>query len=222
MAIHKLSNMALNDDLPPAQQLKALELVGKMTEVSLFTERRELVHTLDASSLKDKLMEAVQLAINNSKSLQMKTKRSAEQLLKEISLEDEVTDVAYIDAEKNIGIEKEDAIDSDLKATSISAVATGSISPISDPPPSATTPFLTEPDAGHLHSISHKELPSKSVTLTPVTVTNSLESDTCNELSINPNELIPIGKGEGVSKIVWTEKESPIETPPSTFSNQKG
>lgn len=221
MAIHKLSSMALNDDLPPAQQLKALELVGKMTEVSLFTERRELVHTLDASSLKDKLMEAVQLAIHNSKSLHMKTKRSAEQLLKEISLETEVTDVAYIDAEKDIGTLEETVIDSDSNSTSDSEVATGSISPISDPPPSATTPFLAVRDAGHLHSISHKESPS-NLTLTPVTVTNPLESDTYKELSINPNDLIPIGKGEGVSKILWTEKESPVETPPSTFSNKKG
>ena len=219
MAIHKLSSMALNDDLPPAQQLKALELVGKMTEVSLFTERRELVHTLDASSLKDKLMEAVQLAINNSKSLHMKTKRSAEQLLKEISLETEVTDVAYIDAEKDIGTLEETVIDSDSKATSDSEVATGSISPISDPPPSATTPFLAVRDAGHLHSISHIQSPT-NLTLTPVTVTNPSESNTCEVLSINPNQLIPMG--EGVSNPNWVEKDTVLKTPPSSFSNQKG
>jgi phage terminase small subunit len=219
MAIHKLSSMALNDDLPPAQQLKALELVGKMTEVSLFTERRELVHTLDASSLKDKLMEAVQLAIHNSKFLHMKTKRSAEQLLKEISLETEVTDVAYIDAEKDIGTLEETVIDSDSNSTSNSSIPDPSILPISDPPPSATTPFLAVRDAGHLHSISHKESPS-NLTLTPVTVTNPLESDTCEKLSINPSDLIPMG--EGVSKILWTEKESTVEPPPSKFSNQKG
>jgi len=85
LAIHKLSNMALNDELPPAQQLKALELVGKMTEVALFSERREIVHTLDSNTLKAKLMDAVQLAIKNSKTIQARTKKTAQELLAELS-----------------------------------------------------------------------------------------------------------------------------------------
>lgn len=216
MAIHKLSSMALNDELPPAQQLKALELVGKMTEVALFTERRELVHTLDSATLKAKFMEAVQMAIANSKSIRQSTKQTAQQLLAEIS-----DPVDVVSREVHEDASKDD--EEHLQEFSISETGdTGSSFPISDPPPSATTPFLTDSDAGHLHSIPHKESPSESVTLTPVTVTNPLESKTSDELSINPNMLIPIGKGEGVSKILWTEKDVSIETPPSTFSNQKG
>jgi len=207
MAIHKLSSMALNDDLPPAQQLKALELVGKMTEVALFTERRELVHTMDSNTLKSKLMEAVQLAIQNSNSLRVSTKRTAEQLLAEIS---------YVDIPQSISISSEDH--SLIEETS---VGTGSESPISDPPPRGMTPFLPEADAGHLHSISHIQSPT-NLTLTPVTVTNPLESNTYEELSINPNDLIPIGRGEGVQNPNWQEKNTVLETPPSSFSNQKG
>ena len=147
MAIHKLSSMALNDELPPAQQLKALELVGKMTEVALFTERRELVHTMDSNTLKSKLMEAVQLAIQNSNSLRTSTKKTAEQLLAEIS---------YVDIPQSISISSEDH--SLIEETS---VGTGSESPISDPPPRGMTPFLPEADAGHLHSIhtfNHKQI----------------------------------------------------------------
>jgi len=97
MAIHKLSNMALNDDLPPAQQLKALELIGKMSEVSLFTHRAEIIHTVDSNSLRVKLMEAIQVAIQRSQSIHVKTKRSAQELLDEINNVEEPIDVNYVD-----------------------------------------------------------------------------------------------------------------------------
>jgi phage terminase small subunit len=213
MAIHKLSSMALNDDLPPAQQLKALELVGKMTEVALFTERRELVHTMDSNTLKSKLMDAVQLAIKNSSSLRVSTKRTAEQLLAEINDPvDVVSREVHDDGDQD---DQEQSQEDSISET----VATGSESPISDPPPSATTPFLPVLDADHLHSISHIQSPT-NLTLTPVTVTNPSESNTYEELSINPNQLIPMG--EGVQNPNWVEKDTVLETPPSSFSNQKG
>jgi hypothetical protein len=213
MAIHKLSSMALNDDLPPAQQLKALELVGKMTEVALFTERRELVHTMDSNTLKSKLMEAVQLAIKNSSSLRVSTKRTAEQLLAEIN---DPVDVVSREVHDD-GIEDNQ---DDNQETSISETGdTGSSFPISDPPPRGMTPFLPEAHAGHLHSISHIQSPT-NLTLTPVTVTNPLESNTYEELSINPDMLVPIGRG--VQNPNWVEKDTVLETPPSSFSNQKG
>jgi hypothetical protein len=56
LAIHQLTQHALNEDCPPAQRIKALELIGKMTEVALFTERREIVQTTDAAQIKDRLM----------------------------------------------------------------------------------------------------------------------------------------------------------------------
>jgi len=218
MAIHKLSSMALNDDLPPAQQLKALELVGKMTEVALFTERRELVHTMDSTTLKSKLMEAVQLAIKNSNSLRVSTKRTAEQLLAEIN---DPVDVVSREVDDDQDQDDQEQSQED----SISETGdTGSSFPISDPPPSATTPFLPVLDADHLHSISHNESPSianQNLTLTPVTVTNPLESSTSENLSINPNDLIPIGRGEGTSNPNWEERNTVLETPPSSFSNQK-
>ena len=219
MAIHKLSSMALNDDLPPAQQLKALELVGKMTEVALFTERRELVHTMDSTTLKSKLMEAVQLAIKNSNSLRVSTKRTAEQLLAEIN---DPVDVVSREVDDDQDQDDQEQSQED----SISETGdTGSSFPISDPPPSATTPFLPVLDADHLHSISHNESPSianQNLTLTPVTVTNPLESSTSENLSINPNDLIPIGRGEGTSNPNWEERNTVLETPQSSFSNQKG
>jgi len=217
MAIHKLSSMALNNDLPPAQQLKALELVGKMTEVALFTERRELVHTMDSSSLKSKLMEAVQLAIENSKSIRTSTKRTAEQLLAEIN---EPVDADYVDVAEDDEQNSDSSIEQSMSEESEGGVA--SENHFSDPPPRGMTPFLPESDAGHLHSIPHNQsatITDQNLTLTPVTVTIPLESDTYEELSINPDMLVPLGMGSQNPN--WVEKDTVLETPPIEKNNEK-
>jgi hypothetical protein len=59
LAIHELTKHALNEDCPPAQRIKALELIGKMTEVALFTERREIVQVTDAAQAKERLLDAL-------------------------------------------------------------------------------------------------------------------------------------------------------------------
>jgi phage terminase small subunit len=157
MAIQKLSQMALNDELPPSQQLRALELVGKMTEVALFSERRELVHTLDSNALKEQLMNAVQSAISNSSSIQAKNKRTANDLLRELNEEiidvEEIPDVTNVTSEQGF---EGDAMDSTKDI------------PISCADGSAENPDMGEPTGGHdhfsdghssglLHSISHTQ-----------------------------------------------------------------
>jgi hypothetical protein len=156
MAIHKLSTMALDDTMPPAQQLKALELVGKMTEVALFSERREIVHSLDASSLKAKLMDAVQLAIANSKSIRTVTKRTAQQLLAEI---DEPTDVAFTMDDDAAGDAQHD--DDDGLQPSGSDVSCD-VERIIETPRGATPHLLPDALASHLHSIPHNEFQQNS------------------------------------------------------------
>lgn len=59
LAIQQLTEHSLNPEFPPAQRVKCLELIGKMTEVSLFTERREIVQVTDSSQIKDRLMETL-------------------------------------------------------------------------------------------------------------------------------------------------------------------
>jgi len=65
IAIHRLTGLALNEDIPPAQQLRALELIGKMTEVALFTERRELIQTTDSGTIREQLLNSIRLAISS-------------------------------------------------------------------------------------------------------------------------------------------------------------
>lgn len=83
LAIHKITEKALDPACPPAQQLKALELLGKITEVALFTERREIVKVSDPSEMREKLMASIRLAIENSQAIDVEA-RSADELLAEL------------------------------------------------------------------------------------------------------------------------------------------
>jgi len=205
LAIHKLSNMALNDDLPPAQQLKALELVGKMTEVALFSERREIVHTLDSNTLKAKLMDAVQLAINNSKSIQMKTKRTAQELLAELSAD-------AIDVESNDVTISNDAT-SIQELDSISEIdGDGLSNPLSDDPTRGHPPIFQSHDGEHLHSIPHNESPLETQHMQ----LHMLQAVDLNKESLKNAEGVPMQKTD------WVEKSAFSQTPPITNWVEKG
>jgi hypothetical protein len=56
LVIERLTAHAIDDGIPPAQRLRALELLGKVTEIAAFTERRELVKITDSATARDKLL----------------------------------------------------------------------------------------------------------------------------------------------------------------------
>ena len=89
LAIHQLTMHALNEDCPPAQRIKALELIGKMTEVALFTERREVVQVTDAAQIKARLMDTLRQAVQ-AQAIDVDT--DAESLLAELDPGAAVTD----------------------------------------------------------------------------------------------------------------------------------
>ena len=84
LTIHNLTIMALDQEVKPAQRLKALELLGKITEVALFTERREVVQVTDSAGMREKLLQSLQLAINNSTAIDAEY-TLADDLLSEIA-----------------------------------------------------------------------------------------------------------------------------------------
>lgn len=59
LTIQKLTEGALNEEFPPAQRVKCLELLGKITEVALFTERREIIKTTDSAQIKERLIKSL-------------------------------------------------------------------------------------------------------------------------------------------------------------------
>jgi hypothetical protein len=84
LTIHNLTQLALDQEVKPAQRLKALELLGKITEVALFTERREVVQVTDSAGMREKLLQSLQLAINNSTAIDAEY-TLADDLLSEIA-----------------------------------------------------------------------------------------------------------------------------------------
>lgn len=68
LTIHELTKGATDPEMPPAQRVKCLELLGKITEVALFTERREVVKVSDASQVRAALLDSIKAAIKSDAS----------------------------------------------------------------------------------------------------------------------------------------------------------
>jgi len=194
MTIHQLTMKALDPDIAPAQQIKCLELIGKMTEVSLFTERREIVHTNSSDSLRDQLLSSLKLAIRSSNAIDVTAKTKADQLLAELSDDYEPPAIYNNDAD-----DQPDQQDHYLAGDGLEL-------PDHQTPPHPTTGKQPFSGAQLLHSIPHNQSPT-NLTLTPVRVTIPLESDTSEGIGINPN-------GGGVKNIEKNDVDVDRETPP--------
>jgi hypothetical protein len=63
LVVTELTKHAINEELPPAQRLRALQLLGTVTEVAAFTERREVIKTTNSVDARAQLMDSLLLAI---------------------------------------------------------------------------------------------------------------------------------------------------------------
>jgi hypothetical protein len=178
LAIHKITEKALDPDVPPAQQLKALELLGKITEVALFTERREIVQITNSKEMKDKLLNSIRLALSSQGATDVEVD-DADSLLAEITGSTNMMDDA-----DNHDVLDDDVLRDDGQIVEVVASTNGipADPPTPDPQNSA---LASEPD---LHSIPHIESPPKIQSGTHVPLTTPLESSTWESTSINPNK----------------------------------
>lgn len=97
MAIQNLVSIAINEDEKTSNKLKALELIGKMSEVSLFTETKTHVHLHSSLDIRAQLVEGLKTAFINSKSLSQNARTRANELLAEIEY---TSDENTIDADE--------------------------------------------------------------------------------------------------------------------------
>ena len=185
LAIHKITEKALDPDCPPAQQLRALELLGKITEVALFTERREIVQVSNSQEMKDKLLNSIRLAMSSQGATDVEV-NDADSLLAEI------TGASTIMNDTGDYVEEDHVMDVDKEQTSEGmASTTGNLADPLHPDPQNSA-SVSEPD---LHSIPLIKSPPKILTGNPLPVTNSIESDTCVSSNINPNKDNGLGGG---------------------------
>jgi hypothetical protein len=63
LVIEQLTAMAVDPDVKDAQRLRALELLGKVTEVAAFTERRELVKVTESGDARTRLVDSLRQAL---------------------------------------------------------------------------------------------------------------------------------------------------------------
>ena len=189
LTIQKLTEKAIDPEVNHAQQIKALELLGKITEVALFTERKEITATDTSAKAKDRLIDTLAKAIRSSSNISLDKKRQADDLLREItggSLDNPNPDT--IDQAPN-DISDQDHIAEDhlSEETEAEEKAEGLTPP--DPTPQ-NADFL---QATPTHTIPDKQIHSNSDT-TP---------------SVSESE-----DGEGVSDFWEQFEEVPTETPP--------
>jgi hypothetical protein len=187
LAIHKITEKALDPNVPPAQQLKALELLGKITEVALFTERREIVQVTNSQDMRDKLLNSIRLAIS-SQGAEDVDMDDADSLLAEITGISKVMD----DEDSPESLDDDDVRDVQDENAEVVASTNGNLADPQTPEPQ----FLASASEPDLHSIPHIQSPPKIQSGTHVPHTNHLESNTCESTSINPNKDIgPLGGG---------------------------
>jgi hypothetical protein len=65
LVVHQLTQHALNEDNPPAQRIKALELLGKTHDVGLFVERREITTITSSMDIKTRLLDQLKTFIRS-------------------------------------------------------------------------------------------------------------------------------------------------------------
>jgi hypothetical protein len=154
LTIHELTKGATDPEMPPAQRVKCLELLGKITEVALFTERREVVKVSDASQVRAALLDSIKAAIKSGAS--DVDYQDADDLLREIEA------ARVIDADNDEGGE---GIDEAGDAT----------------PPHPHPPNVSDDAATPLHSNPHNGSGPFSDQISPSTQPNVFSPDGSEE-----------------------------------------
>jgi hypothetical protein len=189
LTIQKLTEKALDPDVNHAQQIKALELLGKITEVALFSERKEIITTDTSATAKDRLIQSLAQAIRSSAHISMDKKQEADQLLAEIT----GGSLANPDPE-TIDQASEDNITQDYKSDDYLSNETQEAGTANR----STPPDPTPQNAENFGDPTTHTIPDKQSA----------------PISETPPLSVPNTEGEGVSNF-WEEIEkSHTETPP--------
>jgi hypothetical protein len=182
LVIQRLTEKAIDPEVKDSQQLKALELIGKLTEVQSFTERREIVNiNADSGEMREKLMHSLRLALSNQ---DVEDVDIADQLLAEITGDSDSDDEAQaLLNELNDDVASDDDVVMDDGDAPVGIGA-------GDDPLSPQPQISPCTASATLHS-NPDTRSSPNLTPTYVGVTIPSESNTCVSTSKNPNIETP-------------------------------
>jgi len=144
LVIHSLTQVLIDPETKAAQKIQAAKVLGTVTEVAAFTERKQITHIKDSSDIKDQIMSQLKTFLLSSENV---TDVDADQLLSELTIDDEPDSSVY-DHERVSGDE----------------------SAPHDPHPTPTPQNLNEPPPRHEHTIPHEPAPSET---TPMSFENA-------------------------------------------------
>jgi len=225
LVIQQLTQHAISQDVPPAQRLQALKLLGTVTEVAAFTERREIIKTTDATTARAALLENLRQAIRATATDANIIEASPAR----------VTGVTLPQAdEPGSG---QDPAQADPGPASEGQDGDPTAPPPPDAPAASAHPMLSNPRT-QSNSESNISVPTRfcedagvteeiviKTRITPVTLprVNPNEQDTritpVTLLSDNPDDSQVGGGGE---KNPWDEVSAVVETPPAGNWKEKG
>ena len=191
LVIQQLTEKALDPSVNHAQQIKALELIGKFSDVALFQERKETKSNDNSQDAKDRLMNTLSNAIRASRNISDEKKREAQDLLDEIAND-------LKDKPNPITIDQSPTDDDQLTQDDEPTIVEPHPSEIDEiePPPGATPQKNFDHADGHMHTIPHEPTPTFDVPRG--TLENNLEgegvSDFWDQFEELPTENTPLDK----------------------------
>ena len=184
LVIQQLTEKALDPSVNHAQQIKALELIGKFSDVNLFQERKEIKTDTTTLDAKAKLLETLTNAISTSKNIDNDKRQRASDLLLEIAN-------TMTDRPNTITIDQEPTIQDDSQTISDMG---NDAHREKDDPTMPDPPKKLEKGAGPMHTIPDKQSSVLSTEDAPLSFENT--------------------EGEGVDNFWNQFEEAPTETPP--------
>lgn len=211
LVIHQLTAHALDQEVPPAQRIQALKLLGTVSEVAAFTERKEVTNVRKSEDVRSALLEKLRTISGTAvDAVLIPQEETADSLLAEI----------HAGHAANAAENAQPAAQDDPPP----------LDPTRAPPPSIA---FDHPD-GDLHSIPHSEAPVKSLPHSGShELSIAIESDVPDSLDISDAEVI--GLDEHVSlcidemEPIVAEKvpagdptPSGMEDPPACSETKKG
>lgn len=84
LVIHQLTQHALDTEVPPAQRIQALKLLGTVSEVAAFTERKEVTQVKRSEDVRAALMEKLRAITGSAVEGEIVDAHDADSLLEEI------------------------------------------------------------------------------------------------------------------------------------------
>ena len=190
LVIQQLTEKALDPSVNHAQQIKALELIGKFSDVNLFQERKEIKTDTNTTDAKTKLLETLTNAISTSKNIDDTKRQRASELLQEIAM-------TMTDRPNTITIDQEPSQHDEptIQETEPSIIDTDTEqNPDNDDPTMPDPPKNSEIGAGPMHTIPDKQSSVLSTEEAPLSFENT--------------------EGEGVDNFWEQFEKAPTETPP--------